>query len=51
MTGDEQVIGSFRDMLDHHLTADFEANLTLYYADQGQSYDPNHLGLHREFHT
>lgn len=49
--GDEQVIGAYRDVLDHYLTTDLEANIALYYADQGRSFDPVHLGLHGEFHT
>lgn len=50
-TGDDQVIGSYRDVLDHYLTTDLEANLALYYADLGRSFDPDHLGLHGEFQT
>jgi len=49
--GDDQAIGPYRDVLDHYLTTDLEANLALYYADQGQSFEPDHLGLRGEFQT
>jgi len=51
VTSDDQVIGPYRDVLDHYLKTDLEANLALYHADQGRSFDPNHLGLHGEFQT
>lgn len=49
--GDEQLIGRYRSVLDHYVTTDLEANLALYYADQGLSFDPVHLGLHSAFQT
>jgi len=49
--GDDQAIGPYRDVLDHYLKTDLEANLALYYADQGRSFDPDHLGLSGEFQT
>ena len=49
--GDKQAIKPYREVLDHYLTTDLEANLALYYADQGRSFEPDHLGLHGEFQT
>ena len=50
-TGDEQEIGRFRGALDHYLKTDLEANVALYCADQGRTFDPEYLGLHGEFKT
>ncbi|ELZ38758.1 hypothetical protein C471_09315 [Halorubrum saccharovorum DSM 1137] len=50
-TGDDQEVSRFRGVLDHYLMTDLEANLALYYADQGLAFDPVHLGLHGEFQT
>ena len=32
------------DVIEHYLTSDLEANLTLYYADIGEEFSPRHLG-------
>ena len=50
-TGDERVITGYREVLDHYLKTDLEANIALYYADQGLSFDPVMLGVLGEFTT
>jgi len=50
-TGDEQKIDQFRGVLDHYLKTDLEANIALYCADQGLSFDPVYLDLRGEFQT
>jgi len=49
--GDEREIDRYRDVLHHYLKTDLKANIALYCADQGLSFDPVHLGLHGEFQT
>lgn len=49
--GDDQEISRHRGVLDHYLKTDLEANVALYCADQGLSFDPVHLDLHGEFQT
>lgn len=37
------------DIIDHYLMSDLEANLCLYYADIGETYEPIHVGSERAF--
>lgn len=50
-TGDTQAVDAYREVLDHYLKTDLEANIALYYADQGVSFDPVMLDVPREFTT
>lgn len=34
------MINGYREVLGHYLKTDLEANIALYYADQGLSFDP-----------
>jgi len=45
------VINGYREVLDHYLKTDLEANIALYYADQGLSFDPVMLDVLGEFTT
>jgi hypothetical protein len=50
-TGNDQAIDAYREVLDHYLKTDLEANIALYYADQGVSFDSVTLDVPREFTT
>ncbi|GAA0541559.1 ribonuclease H-like domain-containing protein [Halorubrum ejinorense] len=50
-TEHEQAIAAFREVLEHYLNTDLEANIALYYADRGLSFDPVTLGVPGEFST
>lgn len=50
-TGDKRAINEYREVLDHYLKTDLEANIALYYADQGVSFDPVMLDVPGEFTT
>lgn len=47
--GDSVVVEGLRDVLDHYLITDLEANLALYYADRGLSFTPDRLGREASF--
>ena len=50
-TGGDHAIAAYREVLDHYLTTDLEANLALYYADQGVAFDPVMLEVPGAFTT
>jgi hypothetical protein len=49
--GDSVAVAGLRDVLDHYLITDLEANLAIYYADRGISFVPNRLGSEQSFDT
>jgi len=49
--GDNRAIDTYREVLDHYLKTDLEANIALYYADRGASFDPVTLDVPRESTT
>ena len=48
-TGDDEQATTLRTVIDHYLVTDCEANLAIYYADIGDTFEPQYLGTHRSF--
>ena len=46
--GDDQA-ETLREIIDHYLVTDLEANLAIYYADVGAEFDPEYLGTRKAF--
>lgn len=51
MGTDDTAIDTLRDLLDHYLITDLEANLAIYYADRNIEYRPIFLGRDASFET
>ncbi|MWV41054.1 ribonuclease H-like domain-containing protein [Natrialba sp. INN-245] len=47
--GDGDRAASLRDVIDHYLVTDLEANLAIYYADCGVEFEPQFLGTRKAF--
>ncbi|WP_255167139.1 ribonuclease H-like domain-containing protein [Natrononativus amylolyticus] len=46
---DRDQADSLREVIDHYLVTDLEANLAIYYADTGQEFKPHYLGTRAVF--
>lgn len=49
LSGDPQRVSTLREVIDHYLATDLEANIALYYADIGEEFEPQLLGTERAF--
>ncbi|QCC57230.1 ribonuclease H-like domain-containing protein [Natrinema thermotolerans] len=47
--GDDERAGALRDVIDHYLVTDLEANLAIYHADCGLGFESEWLGTQRSF--
>lgn len=49
LDGNSRRASALRDAIDHYLTTDLEANIALYFADVGVTFEPHLLGTEQSF--